>query len=351
MKGKDLVKDLFGDKAIDFFSNLSKEDPNAVIPRGRVVNVYVTLQAENELLIRHEGGEDISLATLGSEKYPIILYDKIQSAWRRNLLALLRKDYDKHISEIDALRGKSNPWNCMLRPTSAAKREEEKMGGLCRECPNCMTFGFAVAEDAKYNLKSRVEGDLFIATTPEQKSVVVRTFNAVDDATKTTFIETEGTRTGSLFRLSLVKGGTLFVGKVSMKDVTPAEFSVLVLSLATTARIGGNTTDFGKVKIRIPAVILSPYEMSSGLDLFNSAKGLDSVDQVNAKVRERVKNFSKEGLVYTFDDLGDLVVKKLTDNGNIDHEIMLEAWKDAINLRKSIELFVQSKKGTKDESS
>ncbi|TRM85694.1 type I-D CRISPR-associated protein Cas7/Csc2, partial [Sulfolobus sp. E3] len=324
--------------------NLSKEDPNAVVPRGRVVNVYITLQAENELLIRHEGGEDISLATIGNEKYPIILYDKIQSAWRRNILAILRKDYDKHVEEINKLRGNNNTWNCMLRPTSAAKKEEEKMGGLCRECPNCMTFGFAVAEEAKYNLKSRVEGDLFIATTPEQKSVVVRTFNAVDDVTKTTFIETEGSRTGSLFRLSLVRSGTIFVGKVSMKDVTPAEFGVLMLSLATIPRIGGNTTDFGNVKIRIPAVILSPYEVSSGLDLFNIAKGLESVDLVNAKVKEKVKNYSKEGLVYTFDDLGDTVVKSLTNNGEVDHEIVSEAWRDGINLKKSIELFIQSKK-------
>ncbi|TRM94419.1 type I-D CRISPR-associated protein Cas7/Csc2, partial [Sulfolobus sp. A20-N-G8] len=107
---------------------------------------------------------------------------------------------------------------------------------------------------------------------------------------------------------------------------------------------GGNTTDFGNVKIRIPAVILSPYEVSSGLDLFNIAKGLESVDLVNAKVKEKVKNYSKEGLVYTFDDLGDTVVKSLTNNGEVDHEIVSEAWRDGINLKKSIELFIQSKK-------
>ncbi len=51
------------------------------------------------------------------------------------------------------------------------------MGGLCRECPNCMTFGYAVGEEEKYNLKSRIEGDVYLATLPEKKSIVIRTFN------------------------------------------------------------------------------------------------------------------------------------------------------------------------------
>lgn len=343
MKGVDLVKELFKDTK--FFSDLSKPDPKVVVPRGRVINLFVTMRAENEMLIRHEGGEDISLVTIGSEKYPIILYDKIQSALRRNMLSLLRADYDKHKDEINKLREKNDEWLCMLRPTTAAggeKKAEEKMGGLCRECPNCMVFGFAVAEGESYNLKSRVEGDLFIATTPEQKSVVVRTFNAVDDATKTTFIEAGGKRTGSLFRLSLVKENTIFVGKIAIKDVSPAEFALTVLSLSTLGRIGGNTTDFGRVKVTIPAVVLSPFEVSSSLDIFYGVKGLENLDEVNAKIREKVKDFSgKDGIVLTFNDLGEAIREKLVKSGEVDHEIVYEAWNNGLNFKKSIELFMK----------
>ncbi len=354
MKGMDLIKELFKDEGTKFFSDLSEADPKVVVPRGRVVNLLVTIHAQNELLIRHEGGEDVSLASIGNEKYPIILNEKVQSAWRRNLLKILRRDYDKHKQEIDKIRGNGNDdWECMIRPTVSAKgkdekTKEEKMGGLCRECPSCMTFGFAVAENADYNLKSRVQGDLFISTTPEQKSVVVRTFNAIDDVTKTTFIEAGGTRTGSLFRLSLVKENTVFVGKVSLNDVSPAEFALLTLSLATTTKIGGNTTDFGNVSISIPAVVLSPYEVSSGLDLFKVTKGTENVEEIHAKIKERANQYNeKEGIAYVFDDLGKTITEKLTKNGEIDHEIVEEAWRNGIALRQSIEKFINKDKGKK----
>ena len=346
---ENLFKSVFGveySQVKEFFSDLTKVDPNNVVPRGRVINVYVVVRAENELLVRHEGGEDVSLATIDNEKFPIILYDKFQSVYRRKELELLRSDYDLHKADVNKIRGKDEEWFCTLRPTAATKKAEERMGGLCGECPDCMTFGFAVREGGNYNVKSRIEGDLLIATTPEQKSIVVRTFNAVDDVTKTTLIggeEGEG-RTGALFRLSLVKEGTIFVGKIAMKDIGLNDFLLKIAALSAVSRIGGKTTQFGTIKVFIPAVMFSRYEISSSYDMFKKVKGKDNVDEVITTLNSELDKI-KKGVLVTSNDFVPAIRKELFDSkGNVKSEVVLNAWKEAKNFKEAIESFTKGGK-------
>ena len=350
-----LFKSIFGidfSQVKEFFSDLSKVDSLNVVPRGRVINVYVVVRAENELLIRHEGGEDISLATIGNEKYPIILYDKFQSVFRRKELELLRSHYDQHKAEVNKVRGKEDEWKCGLRPNVVIKSGEAKaelITGLCGECPDCMTFGFAVREGGEYNVKSRIEGDLLIATTPEQKSVVIRTFNAVDDVTKTTFISTdeEGGRTGALFRLSLVKEGTVFVGKIAMKDIGLNDFLLKMAALSTITRIGGKTTQFGTVKVYIPAIMFSRYEISSSYDMLMKVKGETDVDKVIATLNTELDKM-KRGVLRTSNNFAEVIRKELFDDkGNVRSDIVLNAWNEAKNFRDSIEKYTKGDKKEK----
>ena len=341
----------------EFFSDLSKVDPLNVVPRGRVINVYLVVRAENELLIRHEGGEDVSLATIktntGFERYPIILYEKFQSVFRRKELELLRSHYDQHKAEVNKIRESDKEWKCGLRPNVIIKKgkpAEELITGLCGECPDCMTFGFAVREGGTYNVKSRIEGDLFIATTPEQKSVVIRTFNAVDDVTKTTFInvgeEGEG-RTGALYRLSLVKEGTIFVGKIAMKDIGLNDFLLKMATLSVISRIGGKTTQFGTVKVYIPALMFSRYEVSSSYDMFNEVKGKESVEEVIAAINAKLDKI-KKGVLVTSKDFAEVIRSEMFDDkGNIRSDVVLNAWIEAKNFKDSIERYTEGDKKEK----
>lgn len=350
MKGEEAFKSVFGiefEKVKQYFSDLSKVDPKNAVPQGRVINVYIVVRANNELLIRHEGGEDITLGTFGNEKYPIILYDKFQSAYRRKELELLRGHYNSKKVDVNKIREKNDDWFCALRPTASTKKQEERMGGLCGECPDCMSFGFAVREGGNYNVKSRIEGDLLISTISESKSVVVRTFNAVDDVTKTTLIggEEGGVgRTGALFRLSLVKEGTIFVGKLVMKDIGLNDFLVKIAALSTISKIGGKTTDFGNVKVFIPAVMFSSYEVSSSYDMFTQVKGKDEVESIILMLNQYL-NKIKKGVLITSNDLSENIQKVLFDgNGALDSDIVLKAWEEAKYFKKSIESFTTAKK-------
>jgi len=351
-----LFKPIFGveySQVKEFFSDLSKVDPLNVVPRGRVINVYLVMRAENELLIRHEGEEDISLATIAGARYPIILYEKFQSVFRRHELELLRNHYDQHKDEINKIRGKEDEWKCGLRPKITKKKEsaEELIEELCGECPDCMTFGYAVKDESDYNVKSRVEGDLFIATSPEQKSVVVRTFNSVDEVTKTTFIGTEeGRRTGALFRLSLVREGTIFVGKIAMKDISLNDFLLKMATLATVSRIGGRTTHFGTIKVHIPAILFSRYEISSSYDMFTEVKGKDDITDIIATLNGKLEKM-KRGILVTSNNFADVITKEMFDEkGNIRSDIVLNAWGEAKNFKDSIEKYTKEddkKKGGK----
>ncbi len=341
MNGMEAVSKILGKENLSqFFADLSKPNKENAVPRGRVANVFLLILAEGELVIRHEGGEDVTLATLDGEKYPMILHEKLVSAWRREMLEQLRHDYDNHREDLNKVRGKNDQWHCSLRPTAAAGKKEERIGGLCRECPNCMVFGYAVGEEEKYNLKSRIEGDVYLSTLPEQRSVVIRTFNAVDEPTHTTFIQSEGARTGALFRLSLIRVGTPFVGKVAMKDLSPAEFALALYSLINTTRIGGIKSDFGKVRIVIPAIALCDHEVSSGYEMFQKVKGIDNVGEIVRRINEHVKAYEKECLVSTSNDFAPIVTEVV---GKSKHDIIKEAWGNGLNFKRSIEEFIKSK--------
>ena len=350
MSGMEAVSEILGrrENLDQFFADLSKPNKENAVPRGRVANVFLVILAEGELVIRHEGGEDVALATLDGEKYPMILHEKLVSAWRREMLEQLRHDYDYHKDEINKIRGKNDEWHCSLRPAVSAKKEgeggkgkkEERIGGLCRECPNCMIFGYAVGEGEDYNVKSRIEGDVYLSTLPEKRSVVIRTFNAVDEVTHTTFIQTEGARTGALFRLSLIRVGTPFVGKIAMKDLSPAEFALSLYALVNTTRLGGIKSDFGKVRMIIPAIALCDHEVSSGYEIFEKVKGIDNVSEIVRKINEHVKAFEKEECkVFTSEDFSAKIKEVVSKNI---HDIIKEAWSSGLNFKRGIEEFIRS---------
>jgi len=347
-------------------ANHTRVDPGWAVPRGRVINVFVIIEAQSELLIRHEGGEDVSTTDLDGSEVPVILHEKLVSAWRRHLLEILRHHYDRGgKAAIAKILGKDSEWayTCGLRPQvvekGKQKSREELIGGLCGECPNCTIFGFAVREEGMFNVKSRVEGDAYFAIEPVSKSVVVRTFNAVDEVTKTTFIEREEEtrRTGALFRLSLVRTGTLFVGKVAMRDLSVPELLLSLYSLATVPRVGGYKSDFGRIKIYIPAVVPGRYEVGSGYEAASKIKSLvgeerrprlqDVWPRLNQYVDEVAKRHGFDAFVYGYPGWGEMIVRALSDPAALE-SVILSAWEASKNFIASLGEYVKPSKQKRD---
>ncbi len=293
--------------------------PEDVVLRGKVVNVYVAFQAQTPLLIRTEGQGDLTSFRIGDVSVPAIINTKVQAVLRRKTLQVLRYYYDndeeikKHVEEIVGGR-----WECMVRPTG------EKTAGYCGKCPACLIYGFAVQRGGGFNVKSRVEGDVYYATVREEEATYTFTRNAVDEATYTT--------EQALLQDRAVKPGTVFLGKIALKNLTPAELKLVLYSIASLERIGAVVTHFGRVKTRIIGLIGSMYEVGSG---YEAVKELLGIKEPVRGYAEIVKNWAKEtpgavGIIV--EGLEDLVRKTIDLRETVE-----DAWSHARVKREVLE--------------
>ncbi|HIQ56000.1 MAG TPA: type I-D CRISPR-associated protein Cas7/Csc2 [Pyrodictium sp.] len=366
---EDVALELFGK---DVFSKLRdekwfviREKPDrllAVPRRPRVANVFVVVEAQSELLIRHEGADDFTEFEVAGRSVPGILNTKMQAVWRRTMLGIQYDYYEKRRESLmkiirgriadDKYIAKLSSWVCYLAPRarSAAKKEAEVIEPYCTVCPSCLIFGYAAQEEAgMYNVKSRVEGDVYYGLCTSAKCVVQRTFNAVDDVTKTTIYGGGEERTGALYRLSLIEPGTVFVGKVALRDMTLAELLLALVALARISRVGGRQTHFGRIKVYVPAIVFSGFEKGSGYEVAQQifSKGVEKAgleEALNAVTNYAHSIASSEDIVLVSRDLADKLRNLELDKL---YAIVEQAWLDVLVFKKSLDMFVYSSTGKK----
>ncbi len=350
MNARELLEPLLSvkyDEIKEFLVPKEKVDKWLAIPKGKTINVWIVIEALNELLIRHEGVDDVTEFEVNGITVPGILNTKVQAVARRQMLRTLysfkerNPDKMKELYEIAKKYNVSTAevlknWECYMTPgaRSQAKKSEEVMkGGYCMTCPNCMIYGYVAGEGGTYNVKSRVEGDAYFGLCPSKLCVVKRTFNAVDDVTKTTIME--GGETGALFTLSLVEPGTLFVGKLALRDMSPAELLLTLHSIAKVDRVGGRVTHFGRVKVHIPAITFDYFERGSGYEVAKALVGDKKVGLEEAV--NKVVESAKGKVVVQKRDLAD----ELRGLGEEELDaIVEEAWKDSLTFKASIESLI-----------
>ncbi len=352
MKVSDLFNALLGIPVGDvskFLVFKDKVDPKLAVPRGKTVNVWLVIEAESELLIRHEGADDVTEFEVNGITVPGILNTKVQAVARRQMLRTLYAFKENNPEKMKELYEQAKKlkistaenlkdWICYITPGARSEKkvqEEVMKGGYCTVCPNCMIYGYVAGEAGTYNVKSRVEGDAYFGLCPSKLCVTRRTFNAVDDVTKTTYMEGENTTTGALFTLSLVEPGTVFVGKLAVRDVSPAELLLTLYSLAKVDRIGGRVTHFGRVKVHIPAITFDYMEKGAGYEVAKALVGDKKVDLETAinKVVEHARGVVKVEKRDLADELRNLGEDEL-------NTIVEQAWKDVLNFKASIERLV-----------
>ncbi len=310
--------------------------PEEIVPRGKTINVFIMIKALTPLLIRTEGQGDLTTFRVGNVSVPAILNTKIQAMLRRKTLQILRYHYDKSSSirqHVDNIVGE--PWNCIVNVTAGGSNI-----GYCGKCPACMIYGFAVQKEGGYNVKSRVEGDVYYATIREEESTFTFTRNAVDEALKITG--------QALLQDRAVKPGTIFIGKIALKNLTWNEFLLVMNALLSIDRLGAVQTHFGRVKITLTGLIASPYEVGSGYEV--ALKILATGKKDEASIKSIYKEYIRElgestpDSTYTVvEDLGDIILR-----GSNLEEVVVNAWNDAKTKREEIEkLFGGEKKSKK----
>lgn len=353
-KAMEVCKKVFGDacKEISEWCIKRTEGIQNAIPKGKVANVFVVIEPHSRLLIRHEADvlDVTTIPTYAGHSVPAILHTKLHAVMRRQMLAMLHEWYDRKGSEElkkDEIMKEylKDGYTCVVRPY--AKREkgekvEEAVEGYCKKCPACMIFGYAAMEEGSYNVKSRIEGDLYVAPVSETNACVTVTFNSVDDITKTTYIGTGPERTGALYQLRLIEVGTPFIGKIAIKDITLAELLLTLAALTRTTRIGGRVTHFGEIKVHIPAILFSSYEVGSGYEIANNlllkfGGSVVKLEEVLNEVEQYVRRYGDRGVLVVSRDLAEKL-RRLTQS-DVDN-IVLSAWRDSVLFKRSLDQFV-----------
>ena len=341
------------------------EEEDRVFPKNKKVEVVFLVEAVNAILPRTEGVEDITLFRLPGTSFevPAILPEKLQAVSRRRMLASLRRFRDErsqrlktYLERLSALykeektggRGKKKEpvvygfakaeeyagdparWNCYIQPpggdVGGGKQTDVGMDGFC---PACALFGTVLdgnrlkgVSGESIGVKSRVEFDPAIAVADRSKSVVEYTHNKVADGVSWTG--------QSLFSEPHVHPGTVFVGKVTLEDVTLPELKAFLATLAGIDRLGGRERLFGGVRVHLLGIRGGSYETVSALELARRVAEEFNGDLVPVeKVAEKVLDTIREK---GFTPLDTEAFRKLLD----DMDLWDSLWRSTVCFDKSV---------------
>ena len=259
------------------------------------------MKAVNFLLLRTEGPGDINEATLPESKLtvPVIQPQKLTAVVRRRMLQVLRMyrdsgaDLKKFIDKARGLGFKkaeehaSSGWECTIQPPIASSGEKSTDIGMDGYCPACTIFGTALTSDQlsgisnmSLGIKTRVHFDPAFATN---RMIVPETHNKASEG----HLSTTG---GSLFSDVHVMPGTVFIGRMTLHDVTEPELLAVLYSLITSEEIGGRSRVYGTIKIELLGIRCGCYSATTSLDLadYIAGKGLEKPSEILGALREKL---------------------------------------------------------------
>ncbi|MEM6281991.1 MAG: type I-D CRISPR-associated protein Cas7/Csc2 [Chloroflexota bacterium] len=130
----------------------------------------------------------------------------------------------------------------------------------CKQCADCITYGFAVGDGGSE--KSKVYSDTAFSLTDYAVSHEVFTLNApYEDGT----MSKQGQVTSRINQQDHVKPQVFFPAVMTTRDLTANLFYYVLNNVMRTERYGATTTRGGTVKNHVVAVVLSDSEIFSNL--------------------------------------------------------------------------------------
>ncbi|HPE70531.1 MAG TPA: type I-D CRISPR-associated protein Cas7/Csc2, partial [Thermotogota bacterium] len=146
-------------------------------------------------------------------------------------------------------------------------------GGMCGECLDCTTYGFAGTDsdnkDVSGSLKSRVISENGFSILPASKVTGQRTFNALSENETMADMDDKGNlkQRQSINSNDYILPGTHFLDIESFHDLRPAEFLYALGNILRTARYGAINTRMGKVENEVFALVVADADIFSTLEM------------------------------------------------------------------------------------
>ena len=331
---------------------LREKGADRVFTKGYKVEVFYAVVSQGIPLFRTEGVGDINRAVFivdGEQlEVPVILPEKIQAKLRRDLLATLRKLYQKNSEAVDKFINelkqagyilREEKWNCYIAPPQGTTQETDI--GLCGFCPSCMIFGTIVdrtrlnVASTAYGVKSRVVHDPAFALTKYKSAVAELTHNKVGEGVSYTG--------QSLYTERHVIPGVVFIGKIVLCDVTETEAEAIINTLAHVSRLGGRESIYGSVKTIILGVKGGYYESLSSYDVVKEIleKHKGKLENPETYINEIKKILKENGFKMVIDD------KDIHEvfSGDLGDDFYIKLWEDTSNYALSIAAYVKKVEG------
>ncbi|MEM3829439.1 MAG: type I-D CRISPR-associated protein Cas7/Csc2, partial [Conexivisphaerales archaeon] len=293
-----ILKEVIGEeeyKKIVHFLHTYTGKAESVKPVAKHVTIYWVGRADDRMILRTEGEDDIILSDVNGEAVPTIIFRKLKAVYLRDFMQLLRRQWELYKDNIKSIMNDPNYdfiASCSLSPGLAGEGKGS-MHGRCMKCPADILMG-ATSALANYNLASRFVGDSAYALTPSYER---RTSNAVDEVTYTTIMLKEGqtseeARTGALFAETFVEPGTLFVGKTVLFMPSPVELLYTLWLLTRTIRVGARTSIWGTLGVMPVALQADLYEVGSSYEASEKLFGETKEEEARKKLLEYVRSVS-----------------------------------------------------------
>lgn len=153
----------------------------------------------------------------------------------------------------------------LLRNLNLMSEECNYNVNSCKQCADCITYGFAVGDGGSE--KSKIYSDTAFSLTDYATSHEVFTLNApYEDGT----MSEKGVASSRINQQDHIKPQVFFPSVMTSRDLTANLFFYVLNNIMRTERYGATTTRGGTVKNHIVAIILSDGEIFSNL-LFTQA--------------------------------------------------------------------------------
>ncbi|MEM4570050.1 MAG: type I-D CRISPR-associated protein Cas7/Csc2 [Desulfurococcaceae archaeon] len=343
------LKEVLGEKEyerIEPYLHTYMGKAESVKPVAKHITIYWVGRAEDRMILRTEGEDDIILSEVNGEAVPTIIFRKLKAVYLRDFMQLLRRQWELYRDSIRNVIGDSNYdflASCSLSPGLAGEGKGT-MHGRCMKCPADILMG-ATSASVNYNLASRFVGDSAYALTASYER---RTSNAVDEVTYTTIMLREGqaseeARTGALFAETFVEPGTLFVGKTVLFMPSPVELLYVLWLLTRTIRVGARTSIWGTLRVVSVALLADLYEVGSSYEASERLFGEANEEEVRKKLLEYVRNVSYvtgAGVIEITSD----ILSKLRNVNTLDVDLVKELWVNAKNYTDAVNKYIIVKK-------
>lgn len=144
------------------------------------------------------------------------------------------------------------------------EHDAKKKIGPCGQCPDCVTYGFAIGDSGAE--KAKVFGDTAYSLTGHDVSHTLRTFNAPNESG--VMYDAESKQTSNRINATeYALPGLIFPSVTTLRDLPFEFFEYILNNILSTKRYGAITTRTGRVENHVVGIAIADGEIMSNLAL------------------------------------------------------------------------------------